>query len=269
MDLLGHESVGNGPERVIVLHDWMGDHRNYDPMVPYLDGRTFSYEFVDLRGYGLSRNLTGRYDLAEASADVLALATGLGWPRFHLVGHSMSSLVAQQVAVTAPDRVTSLVVLTPVGPAGMSAPEAVIESLEQVAIDEGARRVGLANQWGDRLSDQWLEFKLRRWSESARPEASRGYVRMFGATAVLGTPRSDLPVLAVIGDRDNEPFLELPVREALSVAYPRLELTVCPNVGHYPMQEAPVALATTIERFLRRPLALGHRSSPPPALRNP
>ena len=55
MELLGRLTIGDGPERVIVLHDWRGDHRNYDPMVPYLDTEAFTYALTDLRGYGLSR----------------------------------------------------------------------------------------------------------------------------------------------------------------------------------------------------------------------
>ena len=259
MEPLGHELIGDGPEPVIVLHDWMGDHRNYDPMVPYLDHCQFTYAFADLRGYGLSRDRSGRYDLAEAADDVLVLASHLEWPRFHLIGHSMSSLVAQQVAATAAERVAALVLLTPVAPAGMGASAEVLGYLEHVAMNEAARHDGLANQWGDRLSNQWLEFKLRRWSESARPEASRGYVRMFGATAVVGRPRADLSVLAVVGELDSEPFQEQTVRRGLSGVYSRLEVSVCPNTGHYPMQETPVALVSAIERFLGRTQTRGRR----------
>ncbi len=250
MELLGRLTIGDGPERVIVLHDWRGDHRNYDPMVPYLDTEAFTYALTDLRGYGLSRGRPGRYDLREATTDVLALATHLGWSRFHLIGHSMSSLVAQQVAATAPERVASLVLLTPVAPTGMGAPEARVGYLETMTMDDTMRREALARQWGERVSQRWLEVKLRRWSEAALPHASRGYVRMFATTAVSGTPRPDLPVLAVVGDRDNEPFLEKTVRQGLESVYPRLELAVCANASHYPMEETPVALARLLERFL-------------------
>jgi 3-oxoadipate enol-lactonase len=228
----------------------MGDHRNYDPVLPYLDRRRFTYALADLRGYGLSRELVGRYDLAEAAGDVAALATSLGWPRFHVVGHSMSSLVAQQVAASAADRVASLVLLTPVLPGGMGAPDDAIEYLEAAAIDESRRREALAGQWGERLSPAWLDFKLRRWSESARPDACRGYVRMFGTERVVGAARLDLPVLAIVGGQDNPPFVEPTVRAGMAAAYARLEVAVYPGVGHYPMQEAPPMLASDVERFL-------------------
>lgn len=251
MQSLGRETIGDGAARVIVLHDWMGDHRNYDPMVPYLDRAAFTWALTDLRGYGLSRDLAGRYDLREAADDVLTLAAALGWPRFHLVAHSMSTLVAQQVCRDAPGAVASMVLLTPVAPAGMAAPAEAIDFLERMATNEALRRETFTQRGGGRLSPGWVEFKLRRWWESARPEASRGYVRMFAATAVAGEAAGDLPVLAVVGEHDSEPFREATVRAALGAAYPALEVAVCANAGHYPMQETPAALAAVVERFLR------------------
>src|SRR5215208_3749895 len=38
------------------------------------------------------------YSLAAMAADLLALADGLGWERFTLLGHSMGGMVAQVVA---------------------------------------------------------------------------------------------------------------------------------------------------------------------------
>ena len=49
---IGHIMIGKGPEKVFLLHDWLGDHFNYEPMFPYLDESAFSYALIDLRGYG-------------------------------------------------------------------------------------------------------------------------------------------------------------------------------------------------------------------------
>jgi hypothetical protein len=53
-------------------------------------------------------------------------------------------------------------------------------------------------QWGDRHSTRWLEFKLQRWRESARPEAVRDYARMFLRVRLGDRVRGlDKPVLAL------------------------------------------------------------------------
>ena len=251
MSLLGHKLLGHGDQRVLVLHDWMGDHGNYDPMVPYLDQSAFTYAFVDLRGYGLSRHVTGDYTLTEASADALAVADQLQWGSFHLVGHSMSSLVAQQIAADNPDRLASLILLTPVAPGGMGAPDEVVEFLQQAGADEAFRREHLAAHWGDRLSRRWFDFKMDRWAEAAAPGASRGYVSMFAREKVRGSPASAVPALAIVGGGDQEPFTETTVRGGLGDVYTHLTVCVYDVAGHYPMQEVPVMLATDIEKFAR------------------
>jgi 3-oxoadipate enol-lactonase len=252
METLGFARAGEGAVRVIVLHDWMGDHRNYDPTLPYLDEAAFTWAMADLRGYGLSRDRAGRYDLLEAAGDVLALADGLGWERFSLVGHSMSTMVAQQVAASAPERVSAMALLTPVPPTGLRAPAEAVAFLERMAMDETVRAETFAKQGGGRHAPAWTAFKLRRWREAARPEASRAYVAMFAATAVEGRARGDLPVLAVVGEHDAEHFREPAVRAWAEAAYQGLaDVVTCANAGHYPMQETPVALASALDRFLR------------------
>jgi len=52
---------------------------------------------------------------------------------------------------------------------------------------------------------------------------------------------------------ETDPALSAEVMEQTwLVFFPGAELTVLANAGHYPMFEAPVALATSIEEFLGR-----------------
>lgn len=102
--IIDYTQHGSGRECVLVLHDWNGDHTTYDPMLPYLDGFTFTYIFADLRGYGKSRYIAGEYTVAEISKDCLGLADALGWGRFHVIGHSMTGMATQRIAADAPAR---------------------------------------------------------------------------------------------------------------------------------------------------------------------
>lgn len=111
--LLGHGRAGAGERPVVVLHEWLADQRNYALLHPWLDGAAFTYRFVDLRGYGLSCEMAGAYSAAEAAGDVLRLMSVLGHRRFDIVGHSMSGMIAQRIALDAPDRVGRMVLISP------------------------------------------------------------------------------------------------------------------------------------------------------------
>ena len=116
---IGYTCLGNGPEHVLVMHDWNGDHTTYDATAAYLDGSAFTYAFVDLRGYGKSRDISGDYTVAEVAADCLAVVDELGWQRFHVMGHSMTGMATQRIALDAGSRVKSAIAVCPVSAAGL------------------------------------------------------------------------------------------------------------------------------------------------------
>ena len=50
----------------------------------------------------------------------------------------------------------------------------------------------------------------------------------------------------------HDPALSADVMKSTYLAwYPNARMEVMENAGHYPMHETPVALATSIEKFLR------------------
>ena len=179
-DLLGYDRVGSGARRVVVLNDWMCDTSTWDGARVYLDGERFSWAFADLRGYGRSRALRGAFTVIEAASDVIALADALGWDRFSVVGHSMSTLGALHLAQHRADRVERAVLITPPPPGGFGVSDDVIEGGRALArSDDAARAELLAKQLGDRLTKRWAAHKAARWSATAAPEAVAGYVMMF------------------------------------------------------------------------------------------
>ncbi len=258
--MLGHRLIGAlarspaPPLPILVLNDWIGDTTTWDAAEPYLDTDRFAYAFTDLRGYGRSSGLTGAYTLAEASADVVALADALGLDRFALVGHSMSALIALHLAQTAPERVRALVLLTPPPPGGFGADAATVAALEGLARGDDERRAqGLARVLGDELSIGFRRFKAARWRAAADPEAAAGYVTMFARDGIPDRRATvAAPVLAITGERDAPPMRAEAVTAALSPLCPSLAVVPFADCGHYPMQEAPPRLVAVIEGFLAR-----------------
>lgn len=255
--ILGHEIYGSGVEKVLVLHDWMGDAANYEPMKAYLDGNAFTFVFADLRGYGLSQKLEGTYTVDEIAADSLALANKLGWDRFHVVGHSMTGMAVQRLAIDdwmrGTKRLKSVVAITPVSADGYPATPEDREFLWSAIHNAEVSKIAFGALTGGKLGDTWASTKTGRNLATSDAEAMKGYYRMWldtdfsaeAAAAEMQTP------IRVIGGRNDLPgFLEPKLRSSFGAWYPNADLQFITDTGHYPMQETPAYLAALIQEFL-------------------
>ena len=241
--MIRSKTHGQGPIRRVLLHDWTGDHRSWDATLPYLDGTSI---LADLRGYGLSKDEPGTFSLDEAARDIVGLLESEELTSIELVGHSMSTLVAQQAAVWARSRLARLILVAPVAPTGMNAPPEIVEWLERVGQDPNFREEQLKARFVARYGEGWARHKFKRWLDSSSPEACAGYVKMFASTSLVGDPPTDLPVLALVGSRDDEPFTGTTVQKNLG-GWEQLRLRELESAGHYPMEETPPSLAHAMQ----------------------
>jgi pimeloyl-ACP methyl ester carboxylesterase len=248
---MAHRLIGSGDHKVLVLHDWFGTSSGWGPFLDYLDGDTFSYAFLDYRGYGDRKTVSGAYTLAEIADDALALVGELGWESFSLIGHSMGGKAAQQVLAQAPSRVRKLIGLAPV-PAGVYPLDRDGEALFYGAAQERDKRRSIVDLvTGQRAPRVWVDLMADRSLEWSTREAFGGYVKDW-VTAdlterITGNP---VPVKVIIGEHDLALTADA-MRATWLSHYPNAELEELANSGHYPMYETPVALAASVETFLR------------------
>jgi len=107
----------------------------------------------DQRGLGRTEIPPEPYSMADYAADALALLDEVGWQQCRVVGVSFGGMVAQELAVTAPDRVErlALVCTSPGGVGGSSYP------LHELAdLDDGARADSHMRLMDTRFDDAWL-----------------------------------------------------------------------------------------------------------------
>ena len=251
MTNLGYKIYGSGEQPVVMMHEWLGDHSNYDPILPYLNQKDFSWIFIDLRGYGMSKHMPGDFSCREAADDVLKLINHLGLPAYHLVGHSMSAMVAQRIAADIPKRIGTLVLVSPVPASGVKLTPPETEGLKKAIHDDSAAIKAIAARTGNRYNAAWLKAKLALARKASTSEACAGYLEMFLHTdfhkEVIGL---ELPVRVIVGSHDIPVFQEDHIRHVFSRWYPDLVIKKCREAGHYPMLECPVFFASTVERFI-------------------
>lgn len=251
--ILGHKVIGAGAETVIVLHEWLGDHLNWEPTWAYVDEKACRFVFADLRGYGWSKAMPGRFTLDEAIGDTLRLADHLGADRFHVVGHSMSGMVAQRLAQKATPRVKSAVLICPVAATGFKADEAALKGLNAVIEDDAAAKRAYVARGGGRYGETWLARKLAITRNAATSEAMRGYLGMFTQNDFAAEIRGlETPFSVLAGRHDLPLYQDASLRTLLGPLYPRLDIAVSEEAGHYPMLETPVLVAAHIERHIKK-----------------
>jgi pimeloyl-ACP methyl ester carboxylesterase len=245
-------TVGSGDHHVLAVHGWFASARGWGSLPQFLDGSAYTYAFLDLRGYGARKDDRGEFSMEEAAADVLAVADDLGWDRFSLVGHSMGGKVIQQVLLRAPGRVRRLVGVNPVPAAAMPF-DADGWALFSGAAGDPANRAAIINfTTGGRLTKSFIDHVVQHSLDHSTVEAFGAYLPAWAKTDFSERVKGDnTPVKVIVGEHD--PALSAEVMEQTWLAFfPRAELEVLANAGHYPMFETPVALATSIEEFLGR-----------------
>jgi 3-oxoadipate enol-lactonase len=224
---------------VVLLHAGIADRRMWDPLWPALTAERDAIR-VDLRGFGESVDRPS--GALDPVADVLERLDALAVSRCDLVGTSFGAGVAVELALTAPERVASLLLAAP----GGSLIAEVTPGLRAFWDAENA-----ALEAGD--LDAAVEANLTAWLPGADPPVRELVAvmqrRAFELTAgwedveeVEREPVGRLgeigaPTLVLVGSRDLDAIQDTARRVAGGIAGARL--IEWPGVAHLPPMERP------------------------------
>ncbi len=129
-----YEHSGEG-QRLLFFNGSGATLETTGPMVDPYRAR-FEVLVHDQRGLGRTEIPPGPYSMKDYAADALALMDFVGWSSCRVVGVSFGGMVAQEFAVTAPDRVERLVLActSPGGTGGSSYPLHELGSLDDSTV---------------------------------------------------------------------------------------------------------------------------------------
>lgn len=226
-----YERSGSGP-RLLFLNGSGTTLAEVAPLLALL-AEDFDVVGFDQRGIGLTSPSEGPYTMADLAADALAVADRLGWQRFRLLGVSFGGMVAQEVAVTAPERVERLALLctSSGGAGGSSYPLHTLAEL-----DEEERERVTARLFGTP-------------SGLSRPAAGRGAPAAQGYAAPGGEPGPvDGATLQLLARAGHDAFDRLPrITCPTFVASGSTDLVAPPERGAAIARQIPGAVLRVFE----------------------
>jgi 3-oxoadipate enol-lactonase len=246
---LHYTSVGEGPP-VVLIHGLGGSANVWHGVVAAMQQHHHCVA-VDLRGHGRSQG-RGKFSIDGWAKDIQRLIAHLELPAVALVGHSMGTLVAQELARSAPDVVDELVLV-----GGISFFEPSIADVYRSRAD-AVEKDGM-----DVLVDAWLDGAVSPQSHATAPgmvgllrelflrNEPQHYAKACRALAdAERVPRDEIgqPTLIVAGAHDRS--TPLAMAEELKAAIPVSRIKVLPGAGHWMPVEVPDALAAAILEFL-------------------
>lgn len=254
--------AGAGGDPLLLVHGFTGAKEDFGDWFEALAARGWHVVAPDLRGHGHSTRPDdeAEYDFERYADDLAALADALGWDRFVLLGHSMGGMVAQVLALRAPDRIRALILMDTLhGPlahvdrelAGAAAGIArtrgmdVLQALLEDATDP------LASPADTRVKAErpgYAEYGARK----LRTVSPAMYAAMLPAMLDADDRLEDLtrltmPALVVVGEQDTG-FVA--ASERMAATLPQATYRCVPDAGHSPQFEAPEAWWAAVSGFL-------------------
>lgn len=244
----------DGPP-VVVLHGLFGSGRNWMTVSRRLADR-YRVLAPDLRNHGTSP--WSPVHTYEAMADdVVAVLEERSLGPAALVGHSMGGKAAMLVALRRPDLVDRLVVVDVAPVAYESGFGAYARAMAEADLDGVTRRTEVDAQLASDvpaagvraflLQNLVLDGDGARWRVNLPVlEAAMPTISGFPAAAV-GTSY-DGPALFVAGGRSD--YLRREHADAVMALFPRAEVTIVPEAGHWVHAERLEGFLGVLEPFL-------------------
>jgi non-heme chloroperoxidase len=238
---------------VLLLHGITDSWRSWEPVLPHLP-ETIRAVAATQRGHGDAERPESGYTVEDYAADALELMDELGLETAVIVGHSMGTYVAEQIAIERPGRVGALVLVSAPGPPARN--PLIAEAADAMAALE------------DPIDPEFVREFQSSTTERALPpglldifvaESLKVPARVWRA-AFAGLMEMDLsatlggigqPVLLVYGERDG--FVTSEEKDWLLQTLRGARLVSFEGTGHAPHWEEPERFARELAAFAGAP----------------
>jgi 3-oxoadipate enol-lactonase len=249
---LHYERRGSG-EPLLMVQGMTGHSLHWgEPFLAALE-RDFELVLYDHRGVGRSAPFGSPFTIADLAADAAALLDALELQRAHVLGISMGGMVAQELALSAPERILTLTLGATYcgGPGSQFTDERVVNDLAMAILSGDAYRKIRAG-WEFNVSPAFAdgEGNFERFEEVAAAYPVPLPMIMAQVQAISAHDTSErladigAPTLVVHGTADE--MLAAANGELVASLIPGARLELLQGIGHLFFWEQPEHVATLV-----------------------
>ena len=237
---------------VLLLPGGYDSWRAYESVLPHLPEsvRVFA---ISQRGHGDSSKPDTGYLFQHYADDAIAFLDAHNIDAAYFVGHSLSTMVAQRIAIDAPDRVRGIFLIgagysVANNPAMPEIRDNIIMKLED-PIDPDLVREFQEKAFGQPLKDEQVDSLINE------PLKIPAHIWKAVFEGMIKDDHSDslhkikAPVLLIWGDQDK--MCDRSEQDSLKAAIPGAQLIIYEGLGHSPHWQVPDRLAIDLVNFVR------------------
>jgi pimeloyl-ACP methyl ester carboxylesterase len=241
--MVRYQVGGQGPH-VLLLHGWGGSIESFAPVLDDLQ-RSYTVAAFDLPGFGKSSLPTSTWGSADYANLTLKVMDRLHLHRPHLIAHSFGGQVSIQLAATAPDRVSKMVLVCS---AGVRTKPALATRLKRKVARLGKWLATYGGRMGEKLRAKIYDLVQSQDYASAGPLRPT-LVRVINEDLTPLLPRITSPTLLVWGEQDRD--VPLAAAHMMAQLVPAAQLVVFENAGHFAYLDQFDRFRLLVGRFLR------------------
>ena len=247
----------HGPPRdeaLVLLHGLGSSSADWTPQIAAFE-TSWALVTVDLAGHGGSSPSRAFPTMETMAGDVEALLDALGVRAAHVIGLSLGGCVALTLALRAPARVRSLVLVNTFARLRPAGPRAAARMLTRLGLLLLAPMSALGSYVARDLFPKPDQGELRdaaaaRLAQNGR----RAYLAAIAALVCFDVRRRlgeiRCPTLVVAGEDDTS--IPLGAKEALARGIPGARLVVVPESGHVTNWDQAATFNRIVRDFLTR-----------------
>jgi branched-chain amino acid transport system permease protein len=240
---------GTGDVSIVFVHGFISTSSWWIPALAGLPRADYHAYALDLRACGQSDAIATGHTLATYSEDLEHFAEQMGLRQFVLVGHSMGGGVAMRYALDHQERLSALVLVDPLAPAGTSIDEPTTAWINaQQGVPDGIRMLTLG-AFATPPTGAYLEQLVDEGVRWGNPIYLGTMDDMAHYNVVERLPEITVPTLVTWGDKDTVvPFSGI---VDVFTKVPGCALEIWHGVGHSGPIEIPERFTALLTGFIR------------------